>query len=345
MIDSSRTSLPSAAGSAKTGIGMPHERCREMHQSPRVCRKDASLVRPLRGEKVTSSSAASACSLCTRRNHCAVARVTTGILVRQSMGTECRMGIVATCRSARPSVTVGSTVQQYRPARVGPTYGRSDPSSSSTSAPGGAAAARQAAASSAPWAGAQWTAPEPADADTKSALITRRTSLAASDSGHGCWYTRPTRAVPAQRGASGCRCTAVGRSSLVRRSRASRATQALTQAPVDVVTRTVVYSRSGDTAMATLAGMVHGVVVHTSMCSPGPPVTAPSALPSSSTRGTKNQMDLSVLSAYSSSASASTVRDEGDQWMGLVARYRFPWATQSASRPSTWPSYAGSMVL
>ena len=89
---------PSAVRNA--GIGSPHERWREMHQSGRDSSMPRRRLRPHSGVKPTSSATASSArprsvfpsrfiGRSTPTNHCSVARKMTGVFERQSCGYEC----------------------------------------------------------------------------------------------------------------------------------------------------------------------------------------------------------------------------------------------------------------
>ena len=90
MIDSSiNTSFVSSK--KKHGIGTPHERCREMHQSERPLTIGRMRFEPDSGMNSTESNAFNASSLnpSTEQNHCSVARKIVGFFVRQSYGYLC----------------------------------------------------------------------------------------------------------------------------------------------------------------------------------------------------------------------------------------------------------------
>ena len=90
MIDSSiNTSFVSSK--KKHGIGTPHERCREMHQSERPLTIGRIRFEPDSGMNLTESNAFNASSLnpSTEQNHCSVARKIVGFFVRQSYGYLC----------------------------------------------------------------------------------------------------------------------------------------------------------------------------------------------------------------------------------------------------------------
>ena len=102
------------------------------------------------------------------------------------------------------------------------------------------------------------------------------------------------------------------------------------------------YSRRGLIATAAFAGSVHAVVVQMASSAPAKDGGAPG--PGAAMGSPTHTERLTCPSGYSSSASASAVRDEGDQCTGLRPRYTCP-LRQSAPKTRSWAaSYSGSRV-
>jgi hypothetical protein len=84
---------------------------------------------------------------------------------------------------------------------------------------------------------------------------------------------------------------------------------------------TAMYSRSGCTATAMLAGSVQGVVVHAAAATPSRPSRGAG---SGSTKGYATLTSGDVTSAYSTSASASAVTHDAHHCTGFFPRYSSP---------------------